>query len=88
MTKPYDQVSAVRALGIGVGLWVTAFLMLMLGGPLVIAWPLFMIAAGIAGIFTIVRTWRAGTRPVAVVLPVAMLFVVLSALGVFAPFAM
>jgi hypothetical protein len=86
--KTFDQVGAVRALGIGVGFWVAAFLMPMLGGPFVIAWPLFMIAAAIAGVFAIVRTWRAGTWPVAVVLPVAMLFVVLSALGVSAPFAM
>jgi hypothetical protein len=86
--KTFDQIGAVRALGIGVGFWVAAFLMPMLGGPLIIAWPLCMIAAAIVGILAIVRTWRAGTWPVAVVLPVAMVFVVLSALGTFAPFAM
>ena len=79
---------AVRALGIGIALWVAGVFVLMLGGPLAIAWLICMLAAAVAGIVAIVRTWRARTWHVAFMLPLAVLLVVFSVLGVLAPLAM
>jgi hypothetical protein len=86
--KTFDQIGAVRALGLGVVLWVFGILVLSLGGPLAIAWLLFMVSAAGPGVVAIVRTWRAGTWPVAVLLPLAMLLVFMSGLGVVGPLAM
>jgi hypothetical protein len=86
--KSFDQMGAVRALGLGIVLWVFGIFVLGLGGPLAIAWLLFMVAAAGAGVVAIVRTWRAGTWPVAVLLPLAMLLVFMSGLGVVGPLAM
>ncbi len=86
--KTLDQIGAVRALGLGVVLWVIGIFALSLGGPLAIAWLLFMVAAASAGVVAIVRTWRAGTWPVAVLLSLAMLLVLMSGLGVVGPLAM
>lgn len=86
--RTFTQIGAFRALGIGVALWVSGFFVLMLGGPLAIVWLLFMMAAAAAGLLAIVWSWRANTWPVAVVIPLAVMLVCISALGVLAPFAM
>ena len=82
------QSRAFKAFGIGVGLWIAGFFVVMLGGSVAIAWLPLMVAAGVAGLMTMVRSMKAGTWPVVFLFPLGVLLVACSGLGLIGPLAM
>ncbi len=82
-----SQRRALKAFGIGVGLWFAGFFVVMLGGSVAIAWWPLMVAAGVAGLMTMVRSMKAGPWPV-FLFPLCVLLTAFSGLGLIGALAM